>query len=191
MHSEGFGVEVVGRATRTPRSGGEVVTHATDVLHDLVHPTDQPDALVPGEDVTPDGLGRADRPRDRHDHPPQQLCCAGRAEGTAARRRFDDQRALSQRGDQPIANEEAIPGRHRTRRVFGEHQAGAGDVVDQSGVAGWVWAVDAAGQHRDRDAADGERSAVGNSVDAQRRTRDHAEPTVGEAGGQCRATHAP
>ena len=67
-----------------------------------------------------------------------------------------------QGGDQPVAGQEPQPGRARSPGGASETTARArGEVVEQLACAPRVGAVGAAGEHRDRRPAAGERAAVG------------------------------
>ena len=69
--------------------------------------------------------------------------------------------------------------------------ARAGDPVEQRLVRRGIAAVDPAGQHGDRRAARGERSAMGGAVDADRGAGDHREPRRRQPGAElARDVHA-
>ena len=75
-------------------------------------------------------------------------------------------------------------------RQLGDDGAGLGEVVEQVAVGGRVGAVDAAGQHRDRRPARGERAPVGGLVDAEGRPGDHGDARAGDRGRRSRAATA-
>ena len=91
----------------------------------------------------------------------------------AAQARLDDDHAGRHRGDQPVADEEAVLGRDGPRRVLADHEAAGGHPGEQGLVRRGVGAVDAARHDGDRRPLDAQRPAVRRAVDPDRGTGDH------------------
>ena len=73
-----------------------------------------------------------------------------------------------------------------TGRILAHDQALLPDPVQQRGVAGRIWDVDAAGEHRDGEPVGGQRGAVRGPVDSVCAAGHHGHVPLDQAGGQVR-----
>ena len=75
-----------------------------------------------------------------------------------------------------------MPRRPNAGWVFADQQAGAGDPVQQRGVASGIEHVDSPGEHRHRHPVGGQCGAMGRTVDAVGTTGDDGHIVFGQAG---------
>ena len=73
-----------------------------------------------------------------------------------------------------------------TGRILAHHQALLADSMQQRGVAGGVWDVDAAGEHRNGEPVGGQGRAVRGPVDSVCAARHHRHVPFDQTGGQVR-----
>ena len=131
--------------------------------------------------------GRArDGSRHRADRPPDLRGMPGRVERPRAMPRLDDDRRGRDRGDEPIALQEAVASRRGATRHLGEQQAARGDAAKQRLVPRRVESVETTRQHGDRRATCGQRPAMRSAVDAVGPAGDHDDAAVGESGRELR-----
>ena len=71
-------------------------------------------------------------------------------------------------------------------RILGHDEALLTDPMQQRGMPGRVWDVDAAGEHSDGEPVGGERCAVRGTVDAVGAARHHRDVPLDETGRQVR-----
>ena len=76
--------------------------------------------------------------------------------------------------------------RTHTGRILADDQALLADSVQQRGVAGGIWDVDAAGEHRNGEPVGGQRRAVRRAVDSVCAARHHGHVPLDQPGGQVR-----
>ena len=137
-------------------------------------------APFPDDLVTAGGKLRGHRPGHGHQRPVLVASVPGGVERAAAQRRLHHDGAAAERGDHPVADQEAVPGRQPARRPLADGRASLADGAEQVVVALRVVAVHAAGQHGDREAAGGDRATVRTAVDAEGATGDDRPALLGQ-----------
>jgi len=115
---------------------------------------------------------RRDRARDRADGAAVPVRFCRHQQRSRPEARLRDHRRARQRTQQTGAGHEPPPGRRRPRRSLAGQHPQITDPGQQIRVAARIRAVNAAGQHRDRAPACGQRSAVCCGVDAIGATGD-------------------
>src|ERR1700730_9461133 len=96
----------------------------------------------------------------------------GGAQRAAAQGSLDDDGAPAEGGDQPVADQEARPGRRLVGRALADQDAAGGDLTEQLAVPLGVTEADPAGQHGHGPAASDKRAAVSTGIDPVSAPRD-------------------
>jgi hypothetical protein len=130
--------------------------------------------------VAADRQRRRDRTRHRHYDPAQRGggCCGTPSAAAHAGLHYDG--AGRERGDQPVADQEAVSRWPPARWILADYRAAASDPVEQPLVACWVGPIQATGLHRNSAALGGERAPVRGTVDAERGAGDHGKTAFGK-----------
>ncbi len=87
------------------------------------------------------------RPRHRADDSAECPRPRGGVGGAAAQARLHHDRRPGERGHQPVAGQEPVPGRSHARRIFGDQQSVRGDAMQQRGMPCGIRNVDPTRKH--------------------------------------------
>ena len=135
----------------------------------------------PQQRVTSARRRRCHRPRHRADDSAQRARPRGGVRRAAAQAGLHHYRRPGERGHQPVAGQEPVPGRSHPGRIFGDQQPVRGDAMQQRGMPCGIRNVEPTRQHRHGDAVDGQRRAVRGAVDAVGAAGDHRDVALGQS----------